>query len=142
MSDYRDNRRWFLREGPPEYPYVEVTRNEWLQAEWDAGFRGGQAGEPSTEGFEVGGVKGVIIYGKEGVPAGAVELTEEPPQVTYEWGARRRNATMVWEHFSDSRGDAEELAREHVDRLNRQYGPGSATLVRARIERYGWEEVQ
>jgi len=43
-------------------PYQEVSRDEWLQAEHDAGFRGGRMLRPSTGGWSRGGMAGVITY--------------------------------------------------------------------------------
>lgn len=146
MSDYRDNRRWFLRHGGDSQPFVEVTKIEWIQAEWDAGFRGGGPGEPATDGFGSGSVNGIIVYGHEAVPAGALELIEEPPTVTYEWGHQlRHDPTVAWgavrESYEDNHADAETRARQEVEAGIRLRGYGTGRLVRRRVVTYGWEAV-
>lgn len=146
MTDYRDSRRWFLRAGGKDQPYVEVDKVTWMQTEWDAGFRGGGPGEPATGGFGNGSVDGIIVYGHEAVPAGAVELDVEPPTVTYEWGHQLRphgygGWGAAWESFEDNHADAETRARDQVEAGIRLHGRGTARLVRRRVERYDWEEV-
>lgn len=147
MTDYYENCRWFLRTGGPDQPYVEVSREVWLQAERDAGFRGGRAGQPATGAWTKGTtMAGVIVYPHEAVPAGAVELPEESLEVTYEWGHQLRPQAhgrwgAVRESFEDNYLDAEARARAEVDAGRRLRGHGTARLVRRRVVRHDWEEV-
>lgn len=144
MTDYYKECRWFLRHGP-ETRYVEVTRDEWLQAEYDAGFRGGRMIRPSTGAWTNGRAAGVIVYPHEAVPEGAVELEAEPPTITYEW------ATRIWAHdgydqedmpsFANDHMTEEGRARDRARRINEKVGRVITTPIRRRIETYGWEEV-
>lgn len=145
MTDYYENCRWFLRHGGEDQPFVEVSKDEWLQAEYDAGFHGGRMIRPSTGGFGSGAINGIIVYGKEAVPAGAVELIAEPP--TYEWGWQQRpfgygRWGAVRESYEDNDADAETRARTEVDACLRARGYGTARVVRRRVVRHDWEGVQ
>jgi hypothetical protein len=149
MTGYRDSRRWFLRHGGEEQPFVEVDKVTWMQAEWNAGFRGDSHREPATDGF--GGtidgtiVHGIIVYGNEPVPAGAMELIPEGPTVTYEWMTRIFASEGYGQEdmpsFANHQKDAEERARWRAANINRRTGTRSAVAMRRRIETYGWEEV-
>lgn len=150
MTNYRDNRRWFLRHGGEDQPFVEVDKVAWMQAEWNAGFRGGSHCEPATPGFGAGVegtlIYGVIVYGNEAVPPGAVELSEESTEVTYEWGWQFRAYPYgtwgaVRESYEDNYADAETRARTEVEAGIRSRGHGTGRLLRRRVERHGWEEA-
>lgn len=152
-----DNRRWLLRQsGPVSQPWVEVTKQHWLQAEHRAGFRGGGEHEPATSSFtSTTGLAGRIYYPAEALPEGTVALPEgtvelgaPPPEVSYEWGVRAvpladmPGGNPIWESYTDEEGDAEDRARGLVERLNRGSHPREARLIRRRIETYQWEEVE
>lgn len=49
-----------------DYPvWQEVTKEQFVKAEYAAGFRGGRPGEPATAGFTGGGVRGKVAYVRE-----------------------------------------------------------------------------
>lgn len=55
-----DKIRYFLRERGR--PWREVIKDEWLQAEYDAGFRGGRMLGPSTAAWSAGNWEGYVDY--------------------------------------------------------------------------------
>lgn len=138
-----DDRRWFLQYG--DGPHREVTKREWLQAEYGAGFYGGRMREPSTGAFSAGGVSGTICYPGEQPPPDAVTA---PMQVSYEWGVQSLNmadvpgGNVVWESYTDNDDDAEGRARARVESMNRRPAEPVARLVRRRVETYGWEPAE
>lgn len=147
MTDYYANCRWFLRDSRDQ-PYREVSRTTWLQAERNAGFRGGSLdrGEPSTAAWTArNGGGGVIVYANESPPEGAIEWGQAAEvEVTYEWGWQlRADQHSKWgsvrESYEDNNMDAEDRARDVVERHNWRPGIRTARLVRRRVERHAWE---
>jgi hypothetical protein len=64
-----DNRRYFLRCSGG--PWEEVDKQTWLEAENNAGFRGGGMREPSTAAWSGGGMSGTVCC-DGGTPEGYV----------------------------------------------------------------------
>lgn len=84
-----DEKRYLLRRGGSD-PWYEVTLQEYLQAEYDAGFRGGGMKVPSTSGFSNGGVVGRIYYPEDELPTNA-RLLDAPPL-----NARPADRQLAW----------------------------------------------
>lgn len=57
-----DKRRYFVQHG--DNPEKEVTKQQYMDAEWSAGFRGKFPGEPATASFSTGGPRSPYIKGR------------------------------------------------------------------------------